>query len=68
MAKSLPSVKETQVQSLGQDLLEKGMETHFSILACRILWTGTWWGYSPGGHKKSDKTERLTHTHKHTHI
>ena len=30
----------TLVQSLGQeDLLEKGMATHSSILAWRILWT-----------------------------
>jgi len=58
MPKSLPSVQETQVRSLGQeDLLEKGMETRSSILAWRILWTGNWWGYSPGGHKESDKTE-----------
>ena len=29
-----------QVQSLsGEDPLEKGMTTHSSILACRILWT-----------------------------
>ena len=31
---------ETRVQSLGQeDLLEEGMTTHSSILACRIPWT-----------------------------
>ena len=31
--KNLPVVKETQVQSLGQeDLLEEGMATRFSIL------------------------------------
>ena len=35
--KSLPSVKETQVQSLGQDdTLEKGMATNSSILAWRM--------------------------------
>ena len=40
MAKILPTMWETRVQSLGQeDLLEKGMETHFSILAWRILRT-----------------------------
>ena len=33
-------VQETQVQSLGQEgPLEKGMETHSSILAWRIPWT-----------------------------
>ena len=34
MVKNLPAMWETQVQSLGQeDLLEKGMATHASILA-----------------------------------
>ena len=38
--KNLSAVQETQLQSLGwEDLLEKGMATHSSILACRILWT-----------------------------
>ena len=33
-------MKETQIQSLGwEDLLAKGMATHFSILAWRIPWT-----------------------------
>ena len=36
--KNLPAMRETRVQSLGQeDLLEKGMATHSSILAWRIL-------------------------------
>ena len=39
MVKNLPAMQETQVQSLGQkDPLEKGMATHFSILAWRIPW------------------------------
>ena len=34
MVKNLPAMKETQVQSLGQeDPLEKGMATHYNILA-----------------------------------
>ena len=38
--KNLPAMQETQVQSLGQkDPLEKGMVTHFNILAWRIPWT-----------------------------
>ena len=38
--KNLPAMQGTQVQSLGQeDLLEKGMTIHSSILACRIPWT-----------------------------
>ena len=38
--KRLPAMKETQVQSLGQeDPLEKEMVIHSSILAWRIPWT-----------------------------
>ena len=37
--KRLPAMRETQVQSLGQeDPLEKEMATHSSILAWRIPW------------------------------
>ena len=40
MVKNLPSVQETQFQSLGwEDPLEKGITTHSSILAWRIPWT-----------------------------
>ena len=40
MAKNLPAMQEICVQSLGgEDPLEKGMATHFSILAWRIPWT-----------------------------
>ena len=39
MVKNLPAMKETWVQSLGQeDPLEKGMATHSSVLAWRIPW------------------------------
>ena len=39
MAKSLPAMQETQVRSLGwEDLLEKEMATHPSILAGKIPW------------------------------
>ena len=45
MVKSLPAVQEVQVQSLvGEDPLEKEMETHSSILAWRIPWSE-----EPGG-------------------
>ena len=38
--KHLPAMQETWVQSLGrEDLLEKEMATHSSILAWRIPWT-----------------------------
>ena len=40
MVKHLPTMRETWVQSLGQeDLLEKEMATHSSILAWKIPWT-----------------------------
>ena len=58
--KYLPTMQETQVQSLGwEDLLEKELATHSSILAWNIPWTE-----EPGrlqfmGFKESDTTERL---------
>ena len=52
--KCLPTVRETQVQSLGQvDPLERGMASPTSILAWRIPWTEepvTLAGYSPWSH------------------
>ena len=40
MVKRLPTMWETRVQSLGkEDLLEKEMATHCSILAWKIPWT-----------------------------
>ena len=45
MVKNLPAMPETQVPSMGWEApLEKGMETHCSILAWRIPWTE-----EPGG-------------------
>ena len=39
MVQCLPTVRETRVQSLGQeDLLEKEMSTHSSIFAWKIPW------------------------------
>ena len=58
MVKNLPAMQETQVRSLGQeDPLEKGMATHFSILAWRISWTEEPGGLQSMGHKESDTTE-----------
>ena len=37
--KKMPVMQETWVPSLGWDPPEKGMATHFSILAWRIPWT-----------------------------
>ena len=40
MVKNLPAMKETQVQSMGQENpLKKEMATHSSILAWRTPWT-----------------------------
>jgi len=40
MAKNLPIMQKTWVQSLGrEDPLEKEVATHFSILTWRIPWT-----------------------------
>ena len=45
MVKNLLAMQETQVRSLDwEDLMEKEMTTHFSILAWRIPWTE-----KPGG-------------------
>ena len=45
MVKCLPAMRETQVQSLGQeDPLEKTVATHSNILAWRIPWSE-----EPGG-------------------
>ena len=40
---------------VGEDPLEKGMATHFSILVWRILWT-----IQSMGSQESDTTERLS--------
>ena len=40
MVKSLPTMQETQVRSLGwEDPLEKAVATHSSTLAWKIPWT-----------------------------
>ena len=60
MAKNLPAVQETWVQSLGrEDPLEKGMAIHYSILAWRILWTEEPDGLQSIG---LDNTEQLNNT------
>ena len=48
-------MQETQVQSLDrEDPLEKGMATHFSIPAWRILWTEEPGGLQSMGSQLSD--------------
>ena len=52
--KRLPGMRETQVQSLGQeDPLEKEMATHSSIFACRIHGLRSLVGYTVHGVAKS---------------
>ena len=54
--KRLPTMRETGVQSLGwEDLLEKEMATHSSILAWKIPWTE-----EPGG-LQSMGSQRVGH-------
>ena len=54
--KCLPAMRETWVQSLGQeDALEKKMATHSSILAWRIPWME-----EPGG-LQSMESQRFGH-------
>ena len=61
--KKLLVMRETQIQSLGQeDPLEKGMATHSSILAWRIPRTGEPGGLQSMGLQRVDMTERLTQT------
>ena len=42
-----------------QGPLEKEMSTHSSILAWKIPWTGTWWGYSQGVSEESHRPQGL---------
>ena len=67
MVKNLPAVWETRIQPLNQeDVLERGMATHSSILAWRIPWTE-----EPGGLQSVEsqrvRHDRATNTHTHTH-
>ena len=63
MAKNLPAMQETSVQSLGQeDPLGKEMTTLSRTLAWRISGSGDPDGLRSMGHKESDTTEQLTHT------
>ena len=56
MVKHLPTMRETQVQSLGrEDLLEKEMATHSSTLAWKILWT------EEPGVLQSTRSQRVGH-------
>ena len=61
MVKNLPAVQEIWVRSLGwEDLLEKRMFTHSSILAWKIPWIEEPGGLPSMGLQKLDMTDRLT--------
>ena len=56
MVKHLPKMRETRVQSLGwEDLLEKEMAPHSSILAWKIPWT------EEPGRLQSMRSQRVGH-------
>ena len=77
MVKRLPTMRETWVQSLGQeDLLEKEKATHSSILTWKIPWMAEPDKLQSVGSQRVDITDRLNstklnslyiHTHTHTH-
>ena len=55
MVKRLPTMRETWVQSLGLEDLEKEMATHSSVLVWKIPWTE-----EPGG-LQSMESQRTGH-------
>ena len=58
MVKNPPATQKTCIQSLGwEDPLEKGMASHFSILAWRIPWT-----------VKSMRLQIVGHKEQHSHL
>ena len=56
--KNLPAMQEVWVRSLGwEDVLEKEIAPHSSILAWRIPWTEEPGGLQSMGHKELDMNE-----------
>ena len=67
MVKNLPVVQETWVRKITPDqenALEKGMAISPVLLLGGSHGQRSLVGYSPWGHKESDTTEPLTHTHR----
>ena len=61
IVKNLPTMQETQLQSLGrEDPLEKEMATHSVFLPGELRGQRSLKSYSPWGRKQVDMTERLT--------
>ena len=57
----MQEIEETRVLSLGgKDPLEKGMATHFSILAYRIPWTEEPGGLHPTGSQSQTQLKQLS--------
>ena len=67
MVKNLPAMQESWLQSgLGRSPGEgNGYLLQYSYLENSVDRERSLVGYSPWGHKESDMTERLTHTHRH---
>ena len=64
MVKHLSTMQETQVQSLGwEDLLEKEMATHSSILAWKIPWTEEPGGLQPMESQRVRHDRATSHTY-----
>ena len=64
LVKNLPATQEIQVQFEGcEDLLEKEMATHSSILAWRIPWTEELGILQSIESQESDMTWQLNHHH-----
>ena len=62
--KNLPAMQETHVWSLSlEDLLEKGIATHSSILAWKIPWTEEPGGLQSMGSQKSQTRLKQLSTH-----
>ena len=65
MVKNLPTMRQTQVQALGQeDPLEKGTATTLVFLPGESHGQKSLAGYGPWDHKELDTTEHIsTHIH-----
>ena len=58
----MQEIQETRVQTLGQeDPLEQEMATHSSVLTGKAPQRSLM-GYSPWGHKESERTEATEHS------
>ena len=63
MVKRLPTMRETRVQSPWEDLLEKEMTTHSSILAWKIPWMEEPGRLQPMGSQRVGQDWATSHSH-----